>query len=313
VSSWNDRSPHESKSISVEEGVQLEVLDWGGSGRTLVLLPGLGATAHSFDDLAPLLSKHYRVVGITRRGVGYSSRPDYGYDQTRLTRDIVRVLDALAIKKAVFVGHSIAGDELSTLGVHHPERVEALIYLDAAYDRSTPLSSRYRELNASLPNDPEPTPEELQSYASLQRYFDRVASAPLPEGELIAMWNVGDRYLAGQRALDPRILQAITAAIPSPDYARIEVPVLAMYATSAKDGPMLKPWHDANDTALRNTLRELQNIRDRIQRREIDRVRTTVKGARVLELPGASHWILLSHRDVVLQSMIDFIGKLPDA
>jgi non-heme chloroperoxidase len=33
--------------------VNLEVLDWGGSGRPLVLLAGLGNTAHIFDKFAP--------------------------------------------------------------------------------------------------------------------------------------------------------------------------------------------------------------------------------------------------------------------
>jgi hypothetical protein len=39
----------------VQEGVRLEVLDWGGSGRPLVLLAGGGDTAHVFDDFAPKL------------------------------------------------------------------------------------------------------------------------------------------------------------------------------------------------------------------------------------------------------------------
>ena len=39
-----DPSPHETKLVTVEDGVQLEVLDWGGSGPALVLLAGLGAT-----------------------------------------------------------------------------------------------------------------------------------------------------------------------------------------------------------------------------------------------------------------------------
>ena len=41
----------------VDEGVQLEVLDFGGTGSPILLLPGLGATAHSFDELAPLLAR----------------------------------------------------------------------------------------------------------------------------------------------------------------------------------------------------------------------------------------------------------------
>ena len=65
---WKDLSPHATRFVTVEDGVQLEVLDWGGSGPALVLLAGLGGTAHHFDDIAPTLTARYRVVDVTRRG-----------------------------------------------------------------------------------------------------------------------------------------------------------------------------------------------------------------------------------------------------
>ena len=60
--------------IPVEKGVKLEVLDWGGTGRPLVLLAGLGDTAHDFDDFAHKLAMHYHVYGVTRRGFGDSTQ-----------------------------------------------------------------------------------------------------------------------------------------------------------------------------------------------------------------------------------------------
>ena len=70
-----DTTAHKTQYILVEPNVQLEVLDWGGSGRALLLLTGLGVTAHYFDDFATKLTKSYRVYGITRRGFGNSSIP----------------------------------------------------------------------------------------------------------------------------------------------------------------------------------------------------------------------------------------------
>ena len=89
ASRWRDAAPHEAQSISVDAGVQLEVLDFGGSGSPILLLPGLGATAHSFDELAPLLAQKHRVVAMTRRGTGYSSKPDFGFDTPRLAQDVL--------------------------------------------------------------------------------------------------------------------------------------------------------------------------------------------------------------------------------
>ena len=47
-----DISGHKVSFVTVEPGVQLEVLDWGGTGQTLVLLTGMGDTAHVFDEFA---------------------------------------------------------------------------------------------------------------------------------------------------------------------------------------------------------------------------------------------------------------------
>src|ERR1700757_5286580 len=70
-----DTSPHTVQMIQVEPDIKLEVLDWGGTGRPLVLLAGMGDTAHVFDSFAPKLIVNYHVYGITRRGYGDSSRP----------------------------------------------------------------------------------------------------------------------------------------------------------------------------------------------------------------------------------------------
>jgi pimeloyl-ACP methyl ester carboxylesterase len=64
---WKDPSPHVVKLIIVDTDVQLEVLDWGGSGPALVLLAGGGDTAHVFDDLAPTLATRYRVFANVSR------------------------------------------------------------------------------------------------------------------------------------------------------------------------------------------------------------------------------------------------------
>ena len=121
---WHDPSPHSIQFVSVEDNVKLEVLDWGGAGRALVLLAGLGNTAHVFDDFAQKLTGHYHVYGITRRGYGASTSPETGYSADRLGDDIVAVLDALKIERPVLVGHSIAGEELSSVAARHSNRVD---------------------------------------------------------------------------------------------------------------------------------------------------------------------------------------------
>ncbi len=123
--------PAQQKFVSVAANVKLEVLDWGGTGRNLVLLAGGGNTAHVYASLAPKLAKQFHVFGITRRGAGQSSAPPNGYTAKQSGDDAVAVLDALHITDPVLIGHSIAGEQLSAVSKYHPGRASALIYLDA--------------------------------------------------------------------------------------------------------------------------------------------------------------------------------------
>ena len=130
---WKDPSSHVSRFIPVGQDVRLEVLDWGGAGRPLVLLPGGGDTAHVFDDFAPKLTSDFHVYGITRRGFGESGFAPLTSGADTFGDDVLAVLDALKLESPVLVGHSIGGQELSSIGTRYPNRVAALVYLDAAY------------------------------------------------------------------------------------------------------------------------------------------------------------------------------------
>jgi pimeloyl-ACP methyl ester carboxylesterase len=133
---WKDPSAHAIRMIAVDDGVQLEVLDWGGSGPAIVLLAGLGDTAHVYDDFAPMLTARHRVVGISRRAHGRSSAPATGYGFARLAEDVVRVIDAVGVAQPVVVGHSMAGEELHVLGARHSAKLKAVVYIDAAFNRA---------------------------------------------------------------------------------------------------------------------------------------------------------------------------------
>ena len=84
-----------------------------------------------FDWMAPKFVDKYRVLALTRRGYGESD----GYDADTLTEDVRRFLDHMKIKRVHLIGHSAAGDELTTFASKYPKRTLKVVYLDAAYDR----------------------------------------------------------------------------------------------------------------------------------------------------------------------------------
>jgi pimeloyl-ACP methyl ester carboxylesterase len=130
---WKDPSSHVRQFVTVSDNVRLEVLDWGGSGRPLVLLPGGGDTAHAFDEFASKLTADFHVYGITRRGFGESGFAPPASGGDTYGDDVLAVLDALKLQRPVLVGHSIGGQELSSVASRYPTRVAALVYLEAGY------------------------------------------------------------------------------------------------------------------------------------------------------------------------------------
>src|SRR5262249_14653616 len=142
-------------------------LDFGGTGEPLVLLAGLGNTAHAYDDFAPALTDRFHVIALTRRGFGESSHPDSGYDTPRLVDDILAAMDRLHLGRVILVGHSIAGEEMTFLAREHPDRVSKLVYLDAAYDRidADSLLDEAFPVALDIPSRPQPGAEDTATAA----------------------------------------------------------------------------------------------------------------------------------------------------
>lgn len=309
---WGDSAPHEISSISVDAGVQLEVLDFGGAGSPILLLPGLGATGHSYDDLAPQLARNHRVVAVTRRGTGGSSKPDFGFDTPRLAQDVLQVMDAMGFDKVLLVGSSIAGEELTWLGGHHPERFNGLVYLDAAYDRSGDSAradrKRMRELGGLLPPEPPIPPAALVNYEAMTKFLAERGHEHYPEGELIALFRANSPFLAGTPSIDARTQQAITAAIQAPDYAAVKIPALAIYAFEDPNAP-LPPWYDPNDKQLLANLAEHARIVDSVKRESIELFRRNVDKGQVMEMQDASHYLIQSNQREVLEAIERFVAS----
>jgi hypothetical protein len=105
---WKDPASHSTRFIQVAQDVRLEVVDWGGTGRPLVLLAGGGDTAHVFDDFAPKLAGEFHVYGITRRGFGESSFAPVDLGAQTWGDDVVAVLDALKLEKPILDRHTLS-------------------------------------------------------------------------------------------------------------------------------------------------------------------------------------------------------------
>jgi non-heme chloroperoxidase len=181
--------------VTVQPDVNVEVVDFGGpstaGGKVIVLLAGMGGTAHAFDEFAPKLAKTHRVFGVTRRGFGASSVPASGYGADRLGDDVLAVMDALKLTRPILVGHSLGGEELSSIGSRHPELVSGLIYLDAGYVYA--YAAPGAEPMTPPPGTASPVVEAI--HAGMQRYH----TIPVP---ILAIYAVPSRLPESASAED---------------------------------------------------------------------------------------------------------------
>ena len=178
-----DTSPHTVQMVPVAEGVELEVLDWGGSGPPLVFLAGMGFTAHDFDAFALRFVPAHHVYAITRRGFGASSKPapdGSNYSANRLGDDVLAVMDTLKLDRPVLAGHSLAGEELSSVATRHPEKLAGVVYLDAAYGYAYYAPGNLNPSNVNLTIDVNEIRRNVQELAPLwQRPEEAIAAIDL--------------------------------------------------------------------------------------------------------------------------------------
>ena len=308
---WRDPSPHRVYFVTVDHDVRLEVLDWGGRGRSIVLLAGSGNTAHVFDDFAPKLSRFAHVYGITRRGYGESSHPLSGYDDQRLADDVFAVLNSLKINSPVLAGHSMAGGELTTLGNQHSDRLAGMVYFDALSDPGDfPASSPaymdlFRNLPAPMREGPSPDMSSFSAYRENQR---RKKQGVFPESELRQLYVANaDGGVGRYKASTGAIHDAIGKGQKKRDYSHVKVPVLAFFEFPRPgESPGYQPKNDDERAAIRAFGDATAAFVDRWVRN----LKNGVPGARVVDLPDAGHFVFLTREAAVLREMRAFIERL---
>ena len=297
-----DSSPHSVQFVTVDKDVKLEVLDWGGVGRPLVFLTGLGNNAHVYDKFAPKFASAYHVYGITRRGFGASSKPAAevsNYTADRLGDDVLAVIDTLKLDHPILVGHSIAGEELSSIGSRHPEKVAALIYLDAAFPYAF-----YNHANNDWTFDMLDVRKQIdaiQAGAVLEPKFvdDMLASLDQLEKDM----QETKKALALQKPPYPPPPPPIGLAIHfgQQKYTQIPVPILAIVACPhnldrVNAPPEAKAAMVADDKARCTA--------------QADAFAAGVPSSHVVRFPNADHYVFRSNEEDVIREMNDFLAKL---
>jgi pimeloyl-ACP methyl ester carboxylesterase len=124
--------------VSAPDGIRLHVCEYGScfaTGLTVVCLPGLTRTTADFTALAPALAygnPERRAIALDSRGRGQSEYdPDpQKYKLAVELSDVIAVLSALEIDRAVFVGSSRGGILTILLAAAHPKMIAGAVLHD---------------------------------------------------------------------------------------------------------------------------------------------------------------------------------------
>jgi pimeloyl-ACP methyl ester carboxylesterase len=299
IDAWTDNSPHKVGFVTVN-GVRLHYLDWGGSGPVLILVHGYGQTPHVYDDLASAFTDRFRLIAYARRGHGQSDAKG-PYDTATLTEDLHGLMDALGIAKAHLAGWSLGGNEITAMAGTYPERVDRIVYLDAAYDWADPLN-KY-PFDFSLP------PSANQSLDGYRAYYG-------------AMWYPG---LADTRPLEAHIRSSVVICpidgsvrlVPSDDvmsgivvgmlaqrrdYTKVRSPALAIYAETMLD------VHNGGQAQREKNLDAEEKVMVPFRAASIERIQRELPNVEILKVPGTHFDFLFTSRQKVVDAMRRFLG-----
>jgi pimeloyl-ACP methyl ester carboxylesterase len=256
-------------------GSRLHLLDWGGNGRTpLLLLHGFTGHAHAWDTLSIALQPHFHVYALDQRGHGDSDPADT-YHPIAAFDDISGVVDQLGLASLVLVGLSMGGRNAMYFTSKRPALVQKLVVLDIG-----PEISRQAAEAPTGPPEPESWDSVEQAAQHLYRgnpypgihYYRWVVSHSLrtrPDGALVWAWHPSIKQRRSQPDIDWwSVVRAITP------------PTLVLRGAESR---VLDP-----DVA--------------------ERMATELPRGRLVEIPRAVHTLHEDNPEAILAALKDFLA-----
>ncbi|MEK6277532.1 MAG: alpha/beta hydrolase [Actinomycetota bacterium] len=254
-------------------GIAFAYEDTGGAGPAVLFLHGLGGSANGWlAQLEACRERGWRGVAYDQRGAGRSEVPAGPYSVELWAKDAERLLDALAIRSAALVGHSVgcmtAERAASPLG----DRVWALALCGGA---------------ARWPDQARPVFEERAGLARSGR-MDEIAEA-------VAAAGLSERC----RREDPRLLGLMREAIASNDGE-----AYALWAEATAEGKM-----EGLD-ALRCPLLAFCGSEDPVTPPQASlQIAAAAPDGRAATVAGAAHWCMLEDPEGTNNALFAFLDE----
>jgi len=241
-----------------------------GAGPPLLLVPGLGGMASSWDAITPALAERFTVVLHDHRGTGASSRCDRPYSVASIATDVLALMDHLGLPAAALVGHSTGGAVGQHMALHAPDRLTRLV-LSATWARNCAYMRRLFALRLRILNG-----------VGMEAYRELSALVLAPPWWIAAQPEplLGPAATPLEMEILRRRIGAVLAHDTQDNLGRIALPVLVV---TAQDDAVVPAAHSAG-------------------------LARDIAGARLATLPDGGHLLPNVHPDAYLALLHDFLG-----
>ncbi|HEU4508193.1 MAG TPA: alpha/beta fold hydrolase, partial [Pyrinomonadaceae bacterium] len=208
----------EFSSVKLKTGIRMHYAYKGDpSGIPLILLHGYGDSWFSYSSVLPLLDKKYRVYIPDQRGHGQSDHPASGYELRQFAADAIAFMDAMNLKQATIVGHSMGSFVAQHVAAQAPERVTRLVLVGTATSiRNNVVVDLQREVNTLKDSVPEKFVRDFQSGMSFHPLPEQFLNGVIKESMKLPahVWReVMAQMLAPEAAAELRKIKAPTLII----------------------------------------------------------------------------------------------------
>jgi pimeloyl-ACP methyl ester carboxylesterase len=208
-----------------------------GSGRPMILIPGLGCGGNVWDGVVAHFKDHYQCHVVTL--AGFAGQPAIGEPFLERVRDgLGKYIRDNKLQRPVIIGHSLGGFLAFWLGATEPEEIGPIISVDgvpyfpalndanATPQSMQPVANRYRAMYK--------TQTSAQFAPGNQAYLAMMITDPNEVARVAALSNKSDPKAVGQAFYE------IMTTDLRPRVKAIRSPVLLIGATASITNPQEK-------------------------------------------------------------------------
>lgn len=202
-----------SRFVALGDGLNVHVRDEGkADGPVLVLLHGSNASLHTWNPWVERLGRDYRIIRYDQIGHGLTGpAPDGRYDSAAFVSVLDRLVAKLGVARFALAGNSMGGGIAWNYALAHPEKLTALILVDAsgapeAKPRALPIGFRIAQTPGINRLAQVITPRsmiEKSLHQSMSR--DEIIDQAMIDRYWELLLYPGNREATGKRFATPRI------------------------------------------------------------------------------------------------------------